>query len=235
MSDSQNPKILIVEDDERIAKLLRQFLNSEGFDAVVEHSAESAIENFSQHSPDLIVLDLMLPGMDGVAFCQQIRGHYSKSILMLTAHEGDMQEVIALNAGVDDFVAKPIRTHVLLARIKALLRRQTTQTEPNVIKVADLHLDHANRTVCRGQQQLALSDSEFELIWYLAQHAGNIVTRDDLFKALRGREYDGLDRSIDMRVSTLRKTLSQQCDNTQYIVTLRQRGYIFQRQISKDE
>lgn len=235
MSRSEQVKILIVEDDQRIAKLLKQFLNSEGFDTDVKHSAEDAVAELPDIQPDLIVLDLMLPGMDGVEFCQQIRPHFSKSILMLTAHEGDMQEVIALNAGVDDFVAKPIRTHVLLARIKALLRRQSAQQHSSEIEVGDLYLDHAKRKVHRGSKMLELSDSEFELIWYLAQRAGEVVTRDELFKALRGREYDGLDRSIDMRVSKLRKTLAQQCDDSQYIVTLRQRGYIFQRQLQPED
>ena len=230
MSSSENIQILIVEDDERIAKLLRQFLCSEGYSAEMEHSAEAAIETMNNYTPDLIILDLMLPGMDGVEFSQIIRSRFQNGILMLTAHEGEMQEVIALNAGIDDFVAKPIRTHVLLARIKALLRRQGLQTNQSVIQVADLSIDHNARQVFCSKQQLNLSDSEFELLWYMAQHAGETVSRDQLFKALRGREYDGLDRSIDMRVSKLRKTLSEQCEGRQYIVTLRQRGYIFQRQ-----
>lgn len=227
-------QILIVEDDCRIAKLLSQFLVSEGFSTTIATTAESAIETLTGDVPDfivpdLIVLDLMLPGMDGVEFCQLIRDEFHNGILMLTAHEGEMQEVIALNAGVDDFLAKPIRTHILLARIKALLRRQEMKGNQTRINVADLTLDIETRHVFRNDKTLHLMDSEFELIWYLAQHAGEVVTRDQLFKKLRGREYDGIDRSMDMRVSKLRKTLAEQCDGAQYIITLRQRGYIFQR------
>ena len=218
--------ILIVEDDQRIAKLLMQFLSSEGFSVDWLETGEEAVETIKRQPPELVILDLMLPSMDGVEVCKAVRPDFENSILMLTAHQGDIQEVIALNAGIDDFLNKPIRTHVLLARINALLRRQN-KPKKTQLTVSDLIIDHDKRQVLRGEKVLPLSDSEFELLWILANEAGSIVKRDDLFQMLRGKEYDGLDRSVDMRVSKLRKKLSADNQEKDYIRTIRQLGYIF--------
>lgn len=220
-------KILIVEDDERVAKLLVQFLRIEQFDVDWVACGAQAVEKVKAEPPDLIVLDLMLPKMDGIEVCEAIRPFYHNAILMLTASEGDLQEVTALNAGIDDFLTKPIRTHVLLARIKALLRRQAPQ-KVSKITVNDLDIDHDKRLVTRDGVALDLSDSEFELLWVLASRAGIVIKRDELFYLLRGKEYDGLDRSIDMRVSQLRKKLGQN-QGREYIKTLRQLGYLFMK------
>ena len=218
-------KILIVEDDQRIAKLLLQFLRSEKFDVSWVDNGEDAVERVKNSPPDLIVLDLMLPKMDGIEVCETIRPFYSNSILMLTASEGDLEEVTALNAGIDDYLTKPIRTHVLLARINALLRRQKPP-EQSKISVNDLVIDHDKRQAFRNEVVIDLNDSEFELLWVLASRAGTVIKRDELFYLLRGKEYDGLDRSIDMRVSQLRKKLGNE---REYIKTLRQLGYLFMK------
>ncbi|MBL4940550.1 MAG: response regulator transcription factor [Colwellia sp.] len=220
------PTLLIVEDDERIAKLLIQYLKSEQFNVDWLTTGEEAVKYIQSTPPDLVILDLMLPKMDGVEVCQAVRAGFDNSILMLTAHEGDIQEVIALNAGVDDFLAKPVRIHVLLARINALLRRQ--QREPKgELFVSDLRIDHDKRAVERANKHIVFSESEFELLWILASRAGSIVKRDELFHLLLNKEYDGLDRSIDMRVSKLRKKLTDENPNNEYIRTIRQLGYIF--------
>lgn len=225
-SNNEVSTILIVEDDERIAKLLTQFLRSEGFDTSWVKTGEEAIDTITSTYPDLVVLDLMLPGIDGVEVCQKVRGYYDNFILMLTAHNGDIQEVTALNAGVDDFITKPIRTHVLIARINALLRRNK-KADQNEISVSDLVINHSQRSVTRNGTQLEMTDSEFELLWTLVTHAGTVVKREDLFKDIRGKNYDGLDRSIDMRISKLRKKLSGKDNTKDYIRTLRQLGYLF--------
>lgn len=217
---------MIVEDDERIAKLLTQFLHSEGFTTAWVKTGEAAVDTITSTYPDLVVLDLMLPGMDGVEVCQKVRDYYDNYILMLTAHNGDIQEVTALNAGVDDFVTKPIRTHVLTARINALLRRNK-KAELNEITVSDLTINHSQRSVSRNGSPLNLTDSEFELLWTLASQAGTVVKREELFKDIRGKDYDGLDRSIDMRISKLRKKLSGGDNSKDYIRTLRHLGYLF--------
>jgi len=218
--------ILIIEDDERIAKLLTQFLRSEQFEVNWVETGEKGVMKITEDNPDLVILDLMLPKMDGIEVCSLVRPTYKNSILMLTAHEGDIQEVTALNAGVDDFVTKPIRTHVLLARINALLRR-TISEEPTEILVSDLTINHNQRIVTRDGHSIELTDSEFELLWTLATNAGTVVKRENLFQDVRGKDYDGLDRSIDMRISKLRKKLAHQHGNKEYIRTLRQLGYLF--------
>lgn len=220
--------ILIIEDDPHIAKLLRQFLNGEGFIASTTDRGEDALNEVPKLVPDLIILDLMLPGIDGIETCLALRKHYTGPILMLTACEGDMQEVIALNAGVDDFIHKPIRPHVLKARIQALLRRHTA--EPSVLNIAGFQIEREQRRLTFGDTLIDISDSEFELLWALMQRAGEVLSRDDLFQRLRSKEYDGLDRSIDMRISKLRKKLAAYTDR-ELIRTLRQLGYVF----AKDE
>lgn len=228
--DQIKPKIsiLVVEDDERIAKLLCQFLRSENFAVNWVGTGEEGVEYILKYNPNLVVLDLMLPKIDGVEVCNQVRPEFENSILMLTAHPGDIQEVTALNAGVDDFISKPIRTHVLLARINALLRRHQKQSI-NSIRVSDLRVSYNDRRVTRGDDVIHITDSEFELLWILASNAGTVVKREDLFQLVRGKEYDGIDRSIDMRISKLRKKLSQGNSQLDYIRTLRQRGYLFLR------
>lgn len=216
--------LLIVEDDSSIARLLVQFLQGEGYQASSVTSGEQALTYVRLTPPDLIVLDLMLPGMDGIATCQALRSFYTRPLLMLTAQEGDMQEVIALNAGVDDFMQKPIRPHVLKARIQALLRRH--QPAATLVDLPGLRIERDSRQVVLEGQPVELSDSEFELLWALASHAGEVVPRDVLFQRLRSREYDGLDRSIDMRISKLRKKLASYTDR-ELIRTLRQLGYLF--------
>lgn len=216
--------MLVVEDDASIARLLIQFLQGEGYKANAVASGELALTYVRNTPPDLIVLDLMLPGMDGIATCQRLRSFYTRPLLMLTAQEGDMQEVIALNAGVDDFMQKPIRPHVLKARIQALLRRHLPAA--SVLELPGLRIERDSRTVQLEGVPVDLTDSEFELLWALASHAGEVVPRDVLFQRLRSREYDGLDRSIDMRISKLRKKLAAYTDR-ELIRTLRQLGYLF--------
>lgn len=217
-------RLLVVEDDAHIAKLLCQFLNGEGFEATAVDCGEDALAHVRATPPDLIVLDLMLPGMDGVETCVALREFYVGPVLMLTAHEGEMQEVIALNAGVDDFIHKPIRPHVLKARIQALLRRHAPV--PATLSIAGLRIVRDRRRVFFNDKAIEFSDSEFELLWALVSRPGEVVTRDVLFQNLRSKEYDGLDRSIDMRVSKLRKKLSVYTGR-ELIRTLRQLGYVF--------
>ena len=152
---------------------------------------------------------------------------------MLTASDSEMNEVIALNAGVDDYLCKPVRPHILLARLNALLRRQKRSHEiiGGTLMLLDLVIDFDKRLVKRDTETLPVNDADFELLWLLVSDAGTVVTREALFMKLRGIEYDGLDRSIDMRVSKLRKLLQQGNPDVQYIQTVRQRGYLFLREV----
>lgn len=226
--DNTPYRLLVVEDDTRIAKLLVQFLASEGFLVECVDNGEDAVIIITQSPPDLVILDLMLPRMDGVEVCNKVRPTFNKSILMLTAHEDEIQEVIAPNAGVDDYLTKPIRPHILLARVNALLRRQQKIPQA-LVRVNDLEIDRRKRSVTRRGELIPLLDSEFEMLWFFACHAAETVNRSDLFSILRGRNYDGLDRSIDMRISKLRKKLSENSKGKEYIRTIRQQGYLLLR------
>lgn len=225
-------KLLIVEDDLRIAKLVSRFLLAEGFD--VEHvvdggEATAAILN---SAPDLVILDMMLPNKDGIEICSEVRREYTNPILMLTAHDDDLNHVLALNSGIDDYLSKPIKPDILLARINALLRRSASICSSS-IQIQDLAIDHAKRTVARNGRNIELTDSDFELLWVLAKNAGSILNRDQIFNQVMDVEFNGSDRSIDMRISKLRKKLEDDAQPYQYIKTIRGRGYVFIKEASE--
>jgi DNA-binding response OmpR family regulator len=174
---------------------------------------------------------MMLPGVDGLSVCRQVRCGYEGPILMLTAKDDDLTEVAALNGGIDDYLAKPARPHVLLARIRALLRRVVQKAEspdlPSELRIQDLHLVRGSRTVFKQEENLNLSESDFELLWFMASRAGSVINRDALLACLRGIEFDGVDRSVDMRISKLRKRLGDDRSPYHYIRTVRGKGYLF--------
>ncbi|MCW9018462.1 MAG: response regulator transcription factor [Kangiellaceae bacterium] len=225
----QHTKILLVEDDPRLSQLITTFLSSEGFQIKSVDRGDLALIAVEQDPPELIILDMMLPGMDGLEVCQRIRPQYDKPIIMITANDDELTEISALNFGVDDFVAKPLRPHVLLARINALLRRtgKNTDSSENIIQVQDIVLDKGNRLVTWAQQPLDLSDAESDVLNVLISIAGQLISREFLFKTVRGFEYDGSDRSIDMRISTLRKKLDDTRPPHRYIKSVRGKGYLF--------
>jgi DNA-binding response OmpR family regulator len=224
-------RILIVEDDLRIAELLRRFLEGEQFSVDVVADGNDAIRVILRSQPDLVVLDMMLPGIDGLGVCRQVRPGYSGPILMLTAKDDDLTEVAALNIGIDDYLSKPARPHVLLARIRALLRRVTQPVEAEEpaaeLQIQDLTLVRGSRTVLKHGEDLRLSESDFELLWFMASRAGEVVSRDALLSCLRGVEFDGVDRSVDMRISKLRRCLGDSQSPYHYIRTVRGKGYLF--------
>lgn len=218
--------ILVVEDDEKIARSITRYLQIEGHVVDTVPTGENAVNKIQAEAPDLIILDLMLPGIDGIAVSDTVRPQYTGAILMLTASDDEADELMALNTGVDDFVTKPVRLPVLVARINALLRRVLRGGSPAKIKTLDLLLDRSNRTVTRDGAYIPLSETEFEVIWILALHRGEMVTRDKLFESVLGRAYDGMDRSIDMQITGLRKKLGDSNNPPKYIRSLRSRGYL---------
>ena len=223
-------RLLVVEDDLRIAQLLSRFLTSQNFQVDVVSDGREAVDCILQNPPALVVLDMRLPGIDGIDVCQAVRPHFKEPILMLTANDDDLTEVAALNAGIDDYLAKPVRPHVLLARINALFRR-TGAIVPGLtahadVCVQDLVLKRDARTASKSGRLLPVSDSEFQLLLILCQSAGVVVTRDQLLNSLRGVEAHGPDRSIDMRISKLRKRLGDTRAPYRYIRTVRNMGYL---------
>jgi two-component system response regulator RstA len=205
------PRVLLVEDDAAIAELVATYLGREGFEVEVAPDGITGRDRFRAAPPDVVVLDWMLPRLDGIGLCRAIRETWSGPVLMLTARTDDVDEVVALEVGVDDFLAKPVRARVLLARLRALLRRgggsEADGDEGERVTLGALTVDRARREVRVADTPIPLTTAEFDLLWELARQAGTPVPREDLFRSLRGFEWNGLDRSIDMRVSQVRKKL----------------------------
>ncbi|HJW04841.1 MAG TPA: winged helix-turn-helix domain-containing protein [Azospira sp.] len=231
-----SPRILLVEDDERLADLTAEYLRKNDFEVAIEPRGDTACTRIPAEAPDLVVLDVMLPGKDGFEVCRTVRAGYKGVILMLTARDEDMDQILGLELGADDYITKPVPPRLLLARIRALLRRAVPATESgehgeagDELTFGRFHINQATRTALLGDQAIDLTTAEFDLLWLLANHAGTVLSRDDLLQRLRGIGFDGLDRSIDARISRLRKKLGDDPENPARIKTVRGKGYLFSR------
>lgn len=224
------PLVLLVEDDAELAELIADYLREHGLTVEVEGRGDRALDRVRRTTPDLVVLDLMLPGLDGLSVCRRVRPEYSGPILMLTARGEDIDEVTGLELGADDYLAKPAVPRVLLARIRALLRRVPghESEDPRTLQVADLRIDRVQRIAHFCGSPLKLTSGEFELLWLFAQNAGKELPREFLFEHLHGTGRDDFDRSIDLRVSRLRQKLVERCGE-EVIKTVRGVGYLYTR------
>lgn len=239
MSIHQTPHILIVEDDARLAELTKEYLESNGFQVSIEDNGSNAVERVRHENPDLIILDVMLPGEDGLSICRKVKMERDLPILMLTARSDDMDQVVGLEVGADDYVAKPVRPRVLLARVKALLRRaetlQAQDTEQNNygmrLKFSDLVIDSSMREAWLNSESLDLTSAEFDLLWLLVSNAGRVLSREEIFTSLRGIDYDGQDRSIDVRISRIRPKIGDDPVHPRRIKTVRSKGYLFVKEL----
>ncbi|MFG0722110.1 winged helix-turn-helix domain-containing protein [Pseudomonas sp. GLN_6] len=231
--EQQSWHILIVEDDQRLAELTREYLQGNCLNVSIEMDGALAAARILQEQPDLVILDLMLPGEDGLSICRKVRGQYDGPILMLTARTDDMDQVLGLEMGADDYVCKPVRPRVLLARIRALLRRHEGSSEAQApserrrLQFGQLVIDSAMREAWLGEQSIELTSAEFDLLWLLTSNAGRILSREEIFNALRGIEYDGQDRSIDVRISRIRPKIGDDPMHPRLIKTVRSKGYLF--------
>ncbi|MEQ5837009.1 response regulator [Marinobacter sp. R17] len=234
---NESCRVLIVEDDKRLADLTREYLESNGLTVSVEENGANAVERIRREEPDIIVLDLMLPGEDGLSICRRVRPFYTGPILMLTARTDDLDQVLGLEMGADDYISKPVRPRVLLARIRALLRRVNDKSEseaepksteePVRLEFNDLVVDRSMREAWLNNESIDLTSAEFDLLWLLASSAGRVLSREEIFTALRGIEYDGQDRSIDVRVSRIRPKIGDDPVHPRRIKTVRSKGYLF--------
>ena len=221
--------IILVEDDAELAKMMQSFLISEGFKLSWVDNGLDAVALILKDKPDLVVLDIMLPGIDGVEVCQRIRSDFNNPVLMLTAKDDDFTEVSALNTGADGYLNKPVRPHILLAHIHALLRRKSqtsTKTNEKLTQVQDLFINLKSYSLHKDEHEIILTSGEFQLLTILVESQGVPVNRDSLYQQLRGIAYDGLDRSIDLRISSLRKKLDDDIPPYRYIKTVRGQGYL---------
>jgi two-component system, OmpR family, response regulator RstA len=223
------PRVMIVEDDERLATLTSDYLSANGLSVTVVSNGNEAIRRIPAEQPDIVVLDLMLPGADGLAVCREVRRYYRNPILMLTARTDDMDQVLGLEMGADDYVAKPVKPRLLLARVRALLRRIEPDAEspPSRLQFANLVIDNSAREVILDGQSVEMTSAEYDLLWLLASHAGKVLSRETIFERLRGIQYDGQDRSIDVRISRIRPKVGDDPDNPRRIKTVRSKGYLF--------
>jgi two-component system response regulator RstA len=227
--------IMLIEDDEKLSSLIQKYLQQNHFTVEVINDGALAVEAIVSRQPDLVILDLMLPSKDGLSICREVRSKYDGQIVFLTASEDDMDHVAGVELGADDFITKPIQPRVLLARLRMRLRGQTAKEEsltPSKVKNEDLVfnslvISQNKRTVLLNNNRVTLTTSEFDLLWLLAEHAEEILSRDYLYKTLRGIEYDGMDRAIDTKIAILRKKLGDNASMPTRIITVRGQGYLF--------
>lgn len=228
--DDAKKTIFLVEDDVELARLTAERLEREGYIVLHEVNGREASQRILLEKPDLIILDVMLPGMDGFDVCRHVRPAFKGPILILTARDGDVDQILGLELGADDFVIKPIRPQVLLARIRALLRRTEHPggelTTAASITIGDLTVNPSRREALLNDETIELTTVEFDLLWYLAGNAGNVVSRNDIHMALYQTGYDGFDRSIDVYVSRLRQKLGDNPSNPRFLKTVRGVGYL---------
>ncbi|MEZ9822444.1 response regulator [Shewanella sp. 10N.286.45.A1] len=222
--------ILVVEDDSSLAEWISDYLLDHGYSITVANQGDYALAMIAEERPDLVLLDVMLPVKNGFDVCQEARAFYTGPILFMTACVEDGDEIQGLEVGADDYLTKPIRPQVMLARIKALLRRATDDNIKQQLVFDSLTLNATAKSVTIEQQALDLNANEFDVLWLLALKVGTVVSRTDLIAELRGIEYDGFDRSVDIRISRLRKKLHEANNQPYKIKTIRGKGYLFCRE-----
>ena len=226
-------KILVVDDEQPIAEILKFNLEKEGYQVLCAYDGEEAIKVASSENPDLILLDLMLPVKDGMDVCRELRSQRNTPIIMLTAKDSEIDKVLGLEMGADDYVTKPFGTRELLARVKAQLRRQQKALESRQesgaqqgLRVHRLLIDNEMYVVYKDGMELDLTHREFELLHYLACHIGRVMTREHLLQAVWGFEYLGDVRTVDVTVRRLREKIEDDPSKPEYIITRRGLGYM---------
>ena len=224
--------ILLVEDNESLAASVSEYLAMEGYTVDVESNGAVAEKRILAESPDLVILDLMLPGKNGVAICRDVRPKYSGYILMFTAKEDEVDQIVGLEIGADDYLIKPVRPRLLLAKVRAFLRRdlptdEALQNEFVERRFGHLVVDINRRLVTLDTEPVSLTSMEFDLLDLLTEHPGQTLSRDVITQRLKGREHDGLERSADTVVAQLRRKLRDSGREPTRIKTIRGKGYVF--------
>ncbi|NOX63422.1 MAG: response regulator transcription factor [Chloroflexi bacterium] len=218
-------KILIIEDDPSIGKLLRRSLLLEGYDVEMALNGFEGLKAFSAHRPDLVILDLMLPGIDGIEVCRRIREESDAPIIMLTARDAVDDRVLGLDSGADDYVTKPFDIDELLARVRAQLRRVESQPQKRVLKFADLTMDTAARSVFRGDREIELTAREFDLLELFMRHPNQVLTRSQIYEEIWNYDFGGESNIIEVYIRYLRTKLEAEGE-PRLIHTKRGAGYI---------
>lgn len=226
--------ILVVDDEQPIADILKFNLEKEGYQVICAFDGGEAVELAYAQKPDLILLDLMLPVKDGLDVCREVRSGLNTPIIMLTAKDSEIDKVLGLEMGADDYVTKPFSTREILARVKAHLRRQINSVpatqepaaQPNGLRVHELLIDNDMYIVYKNGEPLDLTHREYELVYYLARNSGKVMTREHLLQAVWGFEYLGDMRTVDVTIRRLREKLEDDPSRPEYIITRRGLGYL---------
>lgn len=225
-------QIMIVEDDCRLAMLVSDFLSGHGYEVCCESRGDTAAQRIVAECPDAVLLDINLPGLDGIEVCRTIRSDYPGIIIVLTARGDETDEVLCLGVGADDYMAKPLRPQALLARLRIHLNRNSDNNNPDSHSVKSpnlvagcLTIDPTRRRVELRGKVVSLTTAEFDLLRVLAEQSGQPISRSDLYEKLFGTSYDGQDRSLDLRISRLRKKLGDESDDPRLIKSVRGVGY----------
>lgn len=218
-----NPRILVVDDDPSISEMVAILLESEGYEVTVCADGQSVVPLYRAEKPDLVLLDVMLPGMNGVEVCRALREESDVPIIMMSALTDSVDVIAGLEAGADDYVTKPFENSVLIARVKARLRRQ--EVEPEILKIADLTVDITGHTVTRGDESLALTPLEFDLLVALARKPRQVFSREELLEQVWGYRHSADTRLVNVHVQRLRAKVEKDPDNPEVVLTVRGVGY----------
>jgi DNA-binding response OmpR family regulator len=220
-------RILLIEDDKRLAEMVKNYLGEFGFSVTAAGSGGAGIALYRRESFDALILDLMLPDMDGLEVCRQLRSEANARILMLTARGDAMDRVIGLEMGADDYLAKPFEPRELLARLRSILRRTRGEPAPDLLRFGRLEIDTAARQVRRDGVACDLTSHQFALLLALARHAGRVMSREALMDLLRSERLDPFDRSIDVHISRIRAAVEDDPKRPRRVITVRGAGYVF--------
>lgn len=234
------PRLLMIEDDRRLAQMVAEYLGQSGFEVAHAPDGEQGLEQLRLLQPQMVILDLMMPGIDGLEVCRRIRALPDElartPVLMLTAKGDPMDRIIGLEIGADDYLPKPFEPRELLARVRAVLRRRGepgagagTRVTP-IMRFGSLEIDRDARTVTVADQPSELTSYQFDLLVAMAERAGRVLTRDQIMEAVRGRELEAFDRSIDVHIGRIRSAIEADSKDPKRILTVRGVGYVFAKQ-----
>ncbi|OSZ63476.1 response regulator [Hydrogenophaga sp. IBVHS2] len=234
------PRLLMIEDDRRLAQMVAEYLGQSGFEVAHAPDGEQGLEQLRLIHPEMVILDLMMPGIDGLEVCRRIRALPDElartPVLMLTAKGDPMDRIIGLEIGADDYLPKPFEPRELLARVRAVLRRRgepgagaASRITP-IMRFGSLEIDRDARTVTVADRPCELTSYQFDLLVAMAERAGRVLTRDQIMEAVRGRELEAFDRSIDVHIGRIRSAIEDDSKDPKRILTVRGVGYVFAKQ-----
>ena len=225
--DRVSGRILLIEDDPRLAEMVKTYLDEAGFRVTIAPTGSEGVQRHRTEPFDALVLDLMLPDIDGLEVCRQVRAGAETPILMLTARGDPIDRVVGLELGADDYLPKPFEPRELLARLKAILRRAKGERKPDVLRFGRLEIDAAAHQVRLDGQERPLTGYQFDLLLALARHAGRVLSRESIMNLVRNEPPEAFDRSIDVHISRIRAAIEDDPKKPRRVITVRGAGYVF--------